>query len=284
MKLPQSFFGLRVEFDENDPGGGGNEPELELEDDLQDDYDPLIHDDPDSPEYRAPAGDDDDDEPAEPRHSRRAPPAPALDVETLTGAFKAAIGAAQPPAPKKQQTLEEFRQEIKYRKVAEADIKMLMDPEATHQQKADALESLLEARDNASLAVAYKLFQHADGNYAKVNGFMQQQEQQQIEQKFATDVTTAYPALKKFAKLVPKIARQLQAEGVQVKNVDHAIRLVASRAQAEIREYNPTFSLRDSRPSTNRRMAGSVNNGNATSSSARPQRPKANWANLYTNK
>lgn len=253
----------------DDLGQGGGAPVVEehVEEVEVDDFDPMIHDDPESPDYRGPDWDPNAVvDPPEPKINLRgtAPPA-GFDPDVLGDAIARGLGKAgvTPPAKQPKVTEEEFRKTAGWKSVTPEEVTELFNPDTTPERKQQLLNDMLTGAQNYATNVARGLHLDVSGRFDTYAQQQQEVARQGAVQIEVGNVVTRYPALKAYQKHLPQIFESLRATGYRPTTSDEGQRKFASYAMQTIRQFVPNFSLQSQKAASARPMARSINNGGA---------------------
>lgn len=251
-------------------------------DGVADDYDPLIHDDPENPAYRPPAGDD-APVPRQTKLPRTGAPGfgPADVAAAVTAALKAGQQPGQLPAPVAFDK-SAFLKTVGFRGVQETDLASILDAEKPLAERAALLQGILEQNMMSSTTVAQALYTQLQSQFGGIQESIAEQQRQKLEGELHKETIKAYPGLQQYATLLPKLFAEMRTNDPRrPKSPDEAIRMFASYAQRAIRDYNPQFSLRSAQPSQSRQLATSVNTGGGQGAPQRGGGKRPAWASIW---
>lgn len=270
----------------NDYGQGGEAPQAEevVIDEVEvDDYDPSIHDDPDSPDYRGPDWDPDAvADPVEPKVNLRGiAPAVGFDPDALGDAFArglAKVGVV-PPTKQPKVTEEDFRKTAGWKSATPEEVTELFNPDTTPERKLKLLNDMLTGAQTYATNVARGLHHDVSSRFDTYAQQQQEVARQGAVQVEVGNAVTRYPALKAYQKHLPQIFESLRATGYRPKTADEGQRMFASYAMKTIRQFVPNFSLQSQKAASSRPMAKSINNGGTPGVSKQGKKPA--WRGIW---
>lgn len=210
--------------------------ELELEGDLNDD---LLEDENLENDDNVDLNDNEGEDDNEGSKGQKFSPEQLAEL-----AAQAALKVQGQSQQHKPLTPEEIDAQLHRYKVSPDIVKLLRDPEASPDDIVKSLQALVDGAAKHAVASSQLLFRHEMSPLQQQLQAQQEFVKEQQTNTFVKNVSSQYPALAKFEKVVREATKLVSQSGYQPKSHTDARRQVALQAQQIIRTVDPNFSLK----------------------------------------
>lgn len=219
-------------------GSGGNESLYDDDDSLNDEQ--LFDDDGDSEEFGSQSPEDDDASGQQPPQNQ------GFDYNALSRSLIEGLKPIMQNNQQQQQeqlTPEKFKELTKYYAVQKERVATLFNPEATIEERMEALQEMLDGTATHAVSVAGLMSKRLESQMQSGLAPIHQQQQQQVLNKFITKVTRSSPALKGKDQFVQIAMQQMIAGGYQSQGEAKDIQNTLVHLKKMLRSANPNFKL-----------------------------------------
>lgn len=169
---------------------------------------------------------------------------PQMSPQEIAELAARTAAGMQPRQQPRELSPEEIDAKLHRYKVSPDIVKLLRDPEADPGKIVEVLQGLVDGAAKHAVASSQLLFQNELSPLQQQLQAIENYRAEQQTKEFVKNVTSQYPSLARFEKVVKQATDMVRQSGYQPKSHSDARRQVALQAQALIRTVDENFSIK----------------------------------------